>query len=65
MRESIKLIIACLNLIPLGPHKIEDAKLSSNYRSIMEKFNGKYLYIILKVMTEGYIVPFGGRIVNS
>lgn len=58
MRESIKLILACINLIPLGPFKVDDFKLSTNPRFNLKNSMESTIHHF-KLMTEGYIVPFG------
>jgi NADH dehydrogenase (ubiquinone) Fe-S protein 2 len=58
MRQSVKIILRCLDLIPYGAIKIEDYKISSPPRSLM-KFTMEHLIHHFKLFTEGFFVPAG------
>lgn len=58
MRQSIKLIYQCLNLLPKGNVKIEDRKISPPDRDIM-KSDMESLIHHFKLYSEGFNVPSG------
>eukprot|EP00794_Sanderia_malayensis_P011150 gene11150-12322_t len=58
MRESMKIIHQCLNKMPEGPIKVDDAKISPPKRSEM-KDSMESLIHHFKLYTEGYNVPPG------
>jgi len=58
MRESMKIILQCLNKMPEGPIKVDDAKVSPPKRSEM-KDSMEALIHHFKLYTEGYNVPPG------
>ncbi|EDO39377.1 predicted protein [Nematostella vectensis] len=59
MRESLKIILQCLNKMPPGEIKVDDAKISPPKRSEM-KDSMESLIHHFKLYTEGYQVPPGG-----
>ncbi len=58
MRESVKIIRQCLNLMPGGPVKVDDRKVSPPSRADM-KHSMEALIHHFKLYTEGYRVPAG------
>jgi NADH dehydrogenase (ubiquinone) Fe-S protein 2 len=58
MRESLKIILQCLNQIPLGLIKSDDKKISIPSRSQM-KSNMESLIHHFKLFTEGYPIQSG------
>lgn len=58
MRQSSKLILECLNKMPLGSVKIDDKKTSAPSRNIM-KFSMESLIHHFKFYTENYNTPRG------
>jgi len=58
MRQSLKLIHACLNLISPGFIKVDDYKVSPPPRSLM-KFTMEHLIHHFKLFSEGFTVPAG------
>ncbi len=58
MRESVKLINQCIELMPKGPVMVEDPKIAAPKRSEM-KHSMEALINHFKLYTEGYHVPAG------
>jgi NADH dehydrogenase (ubiquinone) Fe-S protein 2 len=58
MRESINIILQCLNMIPLGLVRVDDHKISPPYRSQM-KSSMESLIHHFKLYSEGVIIPQG------
>jgi len=58
MRQSLKIIHQCINMMPSGPIKVDDAKISPPKRSEM-KDSMESLIHHFKLYTEGYQVPPG------
>ena len=58
MRESVKIIRQCLALMPGGPVKVDDSKVSPPSRADM-KHSMESLIHHFKLYTEGYRVPAG------
>jgi len=58
MRESIKIILQCINEIPAGPYKGNDNKLFYPSRKDM-KYSMEALIHHFKLFSEGFIVPAG------
>lgn len=58
MRQSLKIIEQCLNKMPPGEVKIDDAKVSPPRRSEMKE-SMEALIHHFKLYTEGYNVPPG------
>jgi NADH:ubiquinone oxidoreductase subunit D len=56
MRQSISIVMQCLNSIPEGPVKVEDHKVSSPPRAVM-KHSMEALIQHFKLFSEGYTVP--------
>lgn len=63
MRESLKIILQCLNKMPLGYIKKDDRKLVNPSRSAM-KSNMESLIHHFKYYTEGFSVPAGESFVS-
>jgi NADH dehydrogenase (ubiquinone) Fe-S protein 2 len=55
MRESLKIIYQCLNLIPFGFYKIDDKKIVLPSRAIM-KYSMEALIHHFKLVTEGICI---------
>ena len=58
MRQSLRIIEQCLNKMPPGEIKIDDAKISPPKRSEMKE-SMEALIHHFKLYTEGYSVPPG------
>lgn len=58
MRQSMRIIEQCLNKMPSGEIKIDDAKISPPKRSEMKE-SMEALIHHFKLYTEGYTVPPG------
>lgn len=58
MRQSLRLIIQCLNKLPLGPIKTEDKKISAPSRTEMKQSMESLIHHF-KLYSEGYAVPKG------
>ncbi len=58
MRESIKLIIQCIEAMPGGLYRVDDHKISPPERSEM-KYSMEAMIHHFKLYTEGYDVPAG------
>lgn len=58
MRQSLRIIEQCLNKMPAGEIKIDDAKISPPKRSEMKE-SMEALIHHFKLYTEGYNVPPG------
>ena len=58
MRESVKIILQCIDQIPLGPIMIEDNKITPPKRSEMKNSMEAIIHHF-KLFTEGYRVPTG------
>ena len=58
MRQSLRIIEQCLNKMPAGEIKIDDAKISPPKRSEMKE-SMEALIHHFKLSTEGYNVPPG------
>ena len=58
MRQSIHLIIQCLNQMPEGPIKVDDRKIVAPSRADMKE-SMEALIHHFKLFTEGYAVPEG------
>lgn len=58
MRQSMRIIFQCLNKMPPGEIKIDDAKVSPPKRSEMKE-SMEALIHHFKLYTEGYTVPPG------
>lgn len=58
MRESLKIIHQCINIIPEGPIKVDDMKVTSPSRSLM-KSSMEGMIHHFKYFTEGPAVPAG------
>ena len=58
MRESVKIILQCIDQIPLGPVMIEDNKITPPKRSEMKNSMEAIIHHF-KLFTEGYRVPKG------
>ncbi len=58
MRESVKIIHQCLDLMPGGPVKVDDRKISPPSRADMKQ-SMEALIHHFKLYTEGYHVPAG------
>lgn len=58
MRQSLKIIYQCLNLIPEGFVKTDDRKISPPSRAFM-KHSMESLIHHFKIYSEGYNVPMG------
>lgn len=58
MRESVKIIRQCLELMPGGPVKVDDRKIAPPSRSDMKQ-SMEALIHHFKLYTEGYRVPVG------
>ena len=58
MRESVKIISQCLNLIQPGDVSIDDNKITPPKRNAMKKSMESLIHHF-KLFTEGYIVPAG------
>lgn len=58
MRQSLRIIDQCINQMPSGPHRIDDAKISPPKRSEM-KTSMESLIHHFKLYSEGYSVPAG------
>ena len=58
MRQSLRIIHQCLNMMPSGPVKVDDMKISPPSRAYMkESMEG--LIHHFKLYSEGYTVPAG------
>ncbi|NXY80184.1 NDUS2 protein, partial [Glareola pratincola] len=58
MRQSLRIILQCLNKMPEGEIKVDDAKISPPKRAEM-KTSMESLIHHFKLYTEGYQVPPG------
>ena len=58
MRESVKIILQCIDHIPSGPVMIEDNKITPPKRSEMKNSMEAIIHHF-KLFTEGYRVPKG------
>ncbi len=58
MRESIKIVIQCIELLPSGPYRVDDHKISPPERSDMKQSMEAMIHHF-KLYTEGYNVPAG------
>lgn len=58
MRESVRIVEQCLNKMPAGEIKIDDAKISPPKRSEMKESMESLIHHF-KLYTEGYNVPPG------
>lgn len=58
MRQSMRIVFQCLNKMPPGEIKIDDAKVSPPKRSEMKE-SMEALIHHFKLYTEGYTVPPG------
>lgn len=58
MRQSLRIINQCMNMMPTGPHRIDDHKVSPPLRSEM-KSSMEALIHHFKLYSEGYQVPTG------
>jgi len=58
MRQSMRIVFQCLNKMPPGEIKIDDAKISPPKRSEMKE-SMEALIHHFKLYTEGYAVPPG------
>ena len=58
MRQSMHIVLQCLNKMPPGEIKIDDAKVSPPKRSEMKE-SMEALIHHFKLYTEGYTVPPG------
>ncbi|KAL7753418.1 ndufs2, NADH ubiquinone oxidoreductase 49 kd subunit [Sorochytrium milnesiophthora] len=58
MRQSLHIINQCINDMPAGPHKVDDAKISPPRRDDM-KTSMESLIHHFKLYSEGYSVPPG------
>ncbi len=58
MRESVKIIRQCLELMPAGPVKVDDRKIAPPSRADMKQ-SMEALIHHFKLYTEGYHVPAG------
>ena len=58
MRQSLRIIEQCLNKMPAGEIKIDDAKISPPKRSEMKESMEAFIHHF-KLYTEGYNVPPG------
>src|SRR4051812_48492819 len=58
MRQSLKIINQCLNLIPAGPVRADNQKISAPSR-LQLKQSMEALIHHFKLHTEGYTVPAG------
>mmetsp|Transcript_43163 Transcript_43163/g.168994 ORF Transcript_43163/g.168994 Transcript_43163/m.168994 type:complete len:128 (+) Transcript_43163:1332-1715(+) len=58
MRQSVKIIVQCLNKIPEGEIKVDDRKISPPSRANMKQ-SMEALIHHFKLYSEGYAVPEG------
>lgn len=58
MRQSLRIILECINKMPTGPVKIDDAKITPPARSEMKQ-DMESLVHHFKLFTEGMVVPSG------
>ncbi|KAL7678133.1 hypothetical protein ACOME3_004362 [Neoechinorhynchus agilis] len=58
MRQSVKIIQQCLNKMPPGDIKVDDAKICAPKRAIMKE-SMEALIHHFKLYTEGFVVPPG------
>lgn len=58
MRESLRIIVQCLNAMPQGPVRVDDSKISPPSRGDM-KHSMEALIHHFKYYTEGVVVPQG------
>lgn len=58
MRQSLRIILQCINVIPAGPHRLQDHKIVPPSRSDM-KTSMEALIHHFKLYTEGFHVPPG------
>ncbi|KAK9762270.1 ndufs2, NADH ubiquinone oxidoreductase 49 kd subunit [Basidiobolus ranarum] len=58
MRQSLRIIIQCMNQMPDGPVKVEDAKIAPPSRSDMKESMESLIHHF-KLYSEGYAVPAG------
>ena len=58
MRQSLRIIMQCLNTIPQGIIKVDDKKITPPSRSQMKQ-SMESLILHFKLYTEGFVVPAG------
>lgn len=58
MRQSLRIIVQCLEKMPAGPHKIDDFKIVPPPRSTMKE-SMEALIHHFKLYSEGFTVPPG------
>jgi len=63
MRESLNLILQCLDFMPKGFFKVDDQKINAPGRALM-KFSMEALIHHFKLFTEGFLVPEGATYVS-
>jgi len=62
MRQSLRIILQCLNDMPNGHYKVDDFKISPPSRSLL-KFDMEALIHHFKFYSEGFLVPEGSTYV--
>ena len=58
MRQSLRIISQCLNIMPSGPVNLEDSKFVNPTRTLL-KDSMESLIHHFKLFTQGYVVPAG------
>ena len=58
MRQSLRIVIQCLNEMPTGPVKVDDAKITPPSRAAMKQSMESLIHHF-KLFTEGVVVPAG------
>jgi NADH dehydrogenase (ubiquinone) Fe-S protein 2 len=64
MRQSLKILQNCINLLPEGPIKFSDSKITMPSR-LQTKTSMEFLIHHFKLTTEGFSVPFGEAYIST
>ena len=58
MRQSLRIILQCLNNMPEGPVKVDDQKITPPGRAVMKQSMESLIHHF-KLYSEGFVVPSG------